>query len=365
MSRPVKFPPAIHSHKSSGQDRVRWQGRDYYLGRTGSAESRAAYARLVAQLADGLAPKPKATASAITVNQVVAAWETEERPRYDQAGREPDAFRRSLLPLRIMFGPTPAADFDADALETLRAAMCDGSWNPDVNTVGWSRVTVNRRIVRVRTVWRWAERKKLVPAGAWGNLLSLRGLAPNDRRVRQSPKRKAYSWEDVRAVVRELPPTPRLMLLLQWWTGMRSGEVRILRPCDVDRTDADWVYRPSQHKNLWRGQSRIVLLGPKCRALLRRLIDAVPPDEYLFGTGPGRCYKDYTYAQVVSRAADRAGVVGFHPYCCRHAAKDRIKRAMGLDAARAVLGQKSISVTDGYGEQLDLRQATEAARKLS
>jgi hypothetical protein len=55
---------------------------------------------------------------------------------------------------------------------------------------------------------------------------------------------------------------------------------------------------------------------------------------------------------------------GVCTYRARHAAKDRVTRELGLDAARSFLGQKSIATTDGYGEAIDLKTAVEAAKRL-
>jgi integrase len=47
----------------------------------------------------------------------------------------------------------------------------------------------------------------------------------------------------------------------------------------------------------------------------------------------------------------------------RHTAATVIRREMGLDAARAHLGHRSLGITDTYAE-LDQALAVEAARKL-
>jgi len=36
------------------------------------------------------------------------------------------------------------------------------------------------------------------------------------------------------------------MIALQWWTGMRPGEVVLMRTCDIDRSDDVWVYTPER-----------------------------------------------------------------------------------------------------------------------
>jgi hypothetical protein len=53
----------------------------------------------------------------------------------------------------------------------------------------------------------------------------------------------------------------------------------------------------------------------------------------------------------------------WHPHQLRHTAAKLMKRAMGLDAARAALGQRVVNVTEHYAG-LDLAKAEEVALKL-
>ena len=69
------------------------------------------------------------------------------------------------------------------------------------------------------------------------------------------------------------------------------------------------------------------------------------------------------YDNVIWRACRKAGV-RLQPYGGRHATKDRVTRAAGLDAARAVLGQSSLGTTNDYGSQLDLETAARVAARL-
>lgn len=370
MPRKAQWPPAIHHHRASGQDRIRVKGEDIYLGPHDSAEARQKYAEIVARLSAGQEPlpPPPAPAESVTVQTIVVRWMEERAPRYSDRGREVAQFKRSVVPLLAMHEKTPAASFDADALEGVQLAMATGSWKKGAR--GWCRNVVNRRIVRIRTIWRWAERKKLVPPGAWANLRTVASLAPNDPRVRHTPRRKPCTYADLVMVALAAPRPVSAMLALVWWSGMRPGEVRRLRPCEIDRSGDVWLCRPGQHKNDWRGQGRVVLLGRRAQELLAPYLARCPGEEsYLFPPSRKRkgargCYSAETYSRAVARAANRVGVPGLHAYLARHAAKQRVTRAMGLDAARAFLGQKSIQSTDGYGEAIDLEQAREAARRL-
>jgi integrase len=313
-------------------------------------------------------------APARTVQSAIVEWLAGPGADYSERGREKKQFTATFKPLLRLFGPTPAAEFGCDQLEELQRAMASGSWMTEPEkekarkrkvAIGWCRTVVNRRVVRVRTVWRWLERKKIVPAGAWASLRAVPGLTAQNPRVRHKKKEKPPTRGDFLRVARKATRLVRIMLLLQWYSGMRPGEIRILRRCDLDTSDPlCWVYRPAEHKQDWRGQERAVPLGKRCIRWLSRQLARVgsEPEAAVFAHRRRAPYKDTSYAQAVRRAAERAGLKGFHSYLCRHSMKQRITSEQGLDIARAVLGQKSIESTNGYGDATDLDLAKRGAR---
>ena len=76
-------------------------------------------------------------------------------------------------------------------------------------------------------------------------------------------------------------------------------------------------------------------------------------------------YDKDTYCHAVKyaiTAARKAGieVIDFHPHQLRHNAATRIRKELGLDAARAVLGQSTLQMAKEYAE-IDQAKAVEAA----
>jgi integrase len=55
---------------------------------------------------------------------------------------------------------------------------------------------------------------------------------------------------------------------LQRLTGMRAGEVVIMRGCDLDTTGSLWLYTPSTHKTEHHGHSRAIELGPRAQEVI-------------------------------------------------------------------------------------------------
>ena len=394
MSRKPSFPVYPKKKHRSGQCRISLQGKDYYLGPFGSPESHQKYDQLRAEWYTRQAAGLTATASpaapatpSLTVAQVVARWETYAEQVYSARGGELEQFGMVLKPLIRLYGPLPAAAFDAKCLETLQLAMATGSWMTEEEKesrrkyrrpVGVCRNVVNRRTVRVKTLWKWIEKEGLVPRGSHHHLLTVGAIPAYLPGVRKTQKRPPATWEKVQAVLVYLQPkrTRRplaAMLELQWWTGCRTGEVRIFRTVDIDMAGPVvdgcpiWLYRPATHKNDWRegaeDSPRVVPLGLECQRILRDWLLPDEPEAYLFRPrGKQTCYTEAGYAAAVDRAAAKAGV-DLEPLDNRHAARMRISKVLGMEAARAVLGQKSVDITALYGS-LDIQHAAEAARKL-
>lgn len=348
----AEFPPRIVLHKASGLARCRIHGKDHYLGKYGSPEAAAAYARLLSSLADGSVPGAYREIQSLTVAQVVADWQARVLPTYHPKGGEDYAFPRAVKPLLELFASLPARDLDAPRLDRVRQQMI---------ALGWCASHINRQILRIKGVWRWAELQGHVPHGSWAHLRTLPSLGRNNHAVRHTSAVKPCDWETVRAVLPFCPPMPKRMLLLQWWSGMRSGEVCGMRVAEIDQAGLMWLYKPEKHKNAWRGQPRVVVLGKKCRALLYKLLPLA--EEWVFLSRLRRPYSTVSYARAILVASRQAGV-SLHPYQCRHAYKQRVTRLLGLDAARAALGQSSLNTTNGYAAQQDLDLARRVAERL-
>jgi integrase len=350
MPRKKEWPPRPHAHKASGQERVRISGRDYYLGPVGSAEARRRYAELVAGLKEPQAAPPALLGP--TVAEAVAAWRRWAVTRYDPAGREVVQYDATVRPWLDLFAATPASRFGVAELERVRDEMVRR---------GWCRGVINRRVVRVRTVWRWCEQRGLAPAGSWAHLRAMSPLKAQDRHVRATEAARPAEWRDLAKVCRMVPTTVRDMLLVMWYSGGRSGEIRQLKVGDIDH-DAKTATL-SRHKNAWRGQVRVIAFGPRAWRVIAPYLEGKGPKAYVFSSGGGRCYQDDSFARAVARGCARAGV-SITPYACRHAFKQRVTRELGLDAARAAMGQKSIQSTDRYASGGDLSLALDAARRV-
>ena len=120
-----KTPPKYRLHKSSGQAIVTLNGRDHYLGKHGSEDSRRQYDTLVAKwLANGRRsiessePEPE-----ITVVEICAAYWRHCKSYYVKDGRPTDeqaGIKAAIKRLREEFGNLPVSELGPLKIQALQ-----------------------------------------------------------------------------------------------------------------------------------------------------------------------------------------------------------------------------------------------------
>lgn len=275
MARSNSSVPKLTHNKTTGRGVVRLNGRDHYCGPwpagcdQAPAETRAKYDTLIAEwLSNNRQPlRPAATPNQsplpLTVSELILRfWRYAEFHYRDADGcptTEQNEIRRSLRPLRALYGGSPAAEFGPLKYQAVRDEMI---------RAGWCRTLINRRTERVKRLFRWGASQELVPVAVYQGLRTVPGLRAGRTAAPESRKIVPVPLDHYTATLPRLPRIPRTMAELQRWTGMRPGEVCRLRLCEIDRTGPVWVYRPSRHKTQHRGKVRVVPIGPKGQAAL-------------------------------------------------------------------------------------------------
>lgn len=363
--------------------------REHRLGAYGSPESREKYARLIVawQAAAHRLPPRLDQGAGYTLTVAQLAWSFLQHMEDRYSPRELDSYRQTIRVLRQLYGETPAADFGPMALRTVREAMIRGDDKADPPRPAWSRQTVNRRIHRVRAIFRWAASYELLPVSVYQALLTVEGLRRGQSEARETEPVGCAPDAAVEAVRRIVSRQVAAMIDLQLLTGMRPGEVVIMRPCDLDMSGKVWLYRPARHKTEHHGKTRTIYLGPRAQDIIRPYLAGRSVAAPLFspaeaeterrarlhearktpagqgnerGTNrvecprvrPADCYTVGSYRRAISRACDLAVVPAWHPHQLRHNYATAIRRTHGLEAAQILLGHSSAMVTDAvYAER--------------
>ena len=143
--------------------------------------------------------------------------------------------------------------------------------------VGNCRGYINKTTNRIRRIFKWGVSKELVPVHVHQALVTLPGLKKGKTKAREADPVLPVDEAIVEATLEHAPEIIKAMVRFQQLTGCRPGEVRTIRPCEVDRTTDDktdsgrpvvWRYRPESHKMEHKGRERVILIGPKAQAIL-------------------------------------------------------------------------------------------------
>jgi integrase len=395
MPRLTNKLPSYRLHKPSGRAVVTLNGTDYYLGGWNTPESRAEYDRRIGEwLAAGCGQSKKQDEirpSDPTVGEVILAFCKHAATHYRGADGAPtqelENVKEALKPLKRLYVRTPSRSFGPLALRAVRDEMVKG---------GLARSTTNARINRIRRMFRWAASVELIPAQVVQALETVPGLQKGRTEAREPDPVKPVPIEHVEAVVSHLPRPVAAMVRLQLLTGCRAGEVRAMRGGDLVPGEPTWEYRPGAHKNAWRGQDRVIPLGPKAVAIVREFLkpdlaahlfnprEAVEthhaertksrktkptPSELAKRVKPKpgskhACHYDRrSYRQAIVRACGKAGVPTGSPLQLRHTAATLIRARYGLEAAQNVLGHAKPDTTLIYAER-DLVKVREIAAEI-
>jgi integrase len=266
MPRLVHTNPKYRKHRASGQAVVTIDGKDRYLGPHGSKASRDEYDRLIGQWLAGGRMLPKESTDCF-VAEVLNAFRKHAADYYrtpdGRRSSEYDNFCDALAPLLRLYGRTQAVDFGPLALKALRHEMIK---------LGWCRTNINRQVIRIRHVFKWAAENELIAASVYQNLQAVAGLKTGRSDARESDPVEPVAEAHVEVTLRNVNRIVRGMAELQLLTGMRPGEVCAMREIDVDTSGDLWLYRPTTHKTAYRGHARIIYLGPKAQEKVKEFL---------------------------------------------------------------------------------------------
>ena len=134
-----------------------------------------------------------------------------------------------MRPLRMLYGETVASAFGPRKLKVVREEMLRS---------GLSRKEINRRIGLIKRLFRWGVAEELVAADVRHRLDAVENLQRGQSSAREPEPVRPVEWGDVDAVLPHLSRQVCAMVLLQWWSGMRPGEV-----CSLQTGDSRSAYR--------------------------------------------------------------------------------------------------------------------------
>ena len=297
---------------------------------------------------------------------IEGAWklfESAHRDHYTRADGTPTGELRNIQDatarLRANHGDLPASALTAGLIKALQQEM---------KAAGQCANHINSQIRRIRRVWKWLAQEEIVSPDVTYKLTLVKPVRATTRR-----KVEPVPPEHIDAILEHLTPTVRAMVLVQLWTGMRPGEVCVMRAQDIDATGDVWFYRPAHHKTAHHGVRREVAIGPHAQVELAGRMDDAGDDGYIFKPKQSRReamnwktekpnsrytpktdrrirphFDTATYGRAIRRACEAAGIPPWSPNRLRHNCGQEAREKFGLDGAQVIMGHTKADTSEIY-----------------
>jgi integrase len=235
--------PSYRRHKPSGQAVVTIEGRDFYLGRYGTKQSRREYDRLIGEWFANGRRVARTAGSDLTISELLVDY-LRFAARYYREGNELANIKCSVRQLKRLYGDTRANDFGPLALKAVREAMI---------TDDLCRNEINKRVRHIHRAFKWGVENERISPVVFQALKAVGGLRRGRSAARESAPVKPVPEAYVDAVKPHVSRQVWAMIELQRLTGMRPGEVVIIRGCDLTTSDKVWTYTPEKHMTMIGG----------------------------------------------------------------------------------------------------------------
>jgi integrase len=220
---------------SSGQARVTFNGKVFYLGPFGSPESHERYATLLRKMMGGekVAERPPSAPQAtLKLGQLLDKWLAylDSTGRYRKGGVRTSSRMQAghvVESLRAVAGSTPVAKCRKGTLVAWR--------NELERNVKLTRGGINRKVAVVLQAFDWGSDNDLVSEDTLASVTAIKSLKlgqVGDRPEHGRPRRDV-TREEVELVAACASPQVAAMLRIQSLTGMRPGEALKLRWCNI------------------------------------------------------------------------------------------------------------------------------------
>lgn len=279
--------------------------------------------------------------------------------------REPKNIKYSLRPLLDLFANLSIEEFGPLRLKEVRQRMIE---------LNWSRKFINRRVCIIKRMFKWGVSDQIVSAMVLHALQSVVGLRLRRSKAKESKRILPVDEKNVYMVLPYTTKVVAAMIQLQLLTGMRPGEIVILRPCDLDRSCAIWHYYPYKYKTQHLDDPtmrRIISIGSKGQEKLRPFL-LRQDDAYCVYSGrieqfklrktplscgnkpgsnikealrkkPGQAYDTTSYGKAIRyaiKAAKKAGVQvsNWTAYQLRHAQLPKLGKSPAMSLLRRLWG---------------------------
>lgn len=371
MSEPTLPKPQPHhgyrSWTSSWRD-AKGRPHSRRFGRVGEVSKREAHAKYRAFIVNEFPKLVAADEIKYSVQNLCDDWIDTLDTRYIVEGKRTASANKVKVALEsfaALYG-----DQEADSIDAGKVAAWLESYIGERRAKGGkgkrggkTKETVNTALTYIKRMFKWGHTYRGLSATATGSVVLVENIRSDHPALTIPEPIPAVPFATVEATLKRCPQVIRDMVMLQWWSGMRPGEVLMVRGCDLKHEEGGLMtYRPRRHKNTWRGKIRIVALGPKAVAILEKHITK-NLDARLFLRPDGRSWDTQAYRREIRKAAALAEVKAWKPNQLRHSAATRVAESFGAEDVQHMLGHANLRQQEVYVER-SVKKALRLAKEV-
>lgn len=254
----------------------------------------------------------------------------------------PDRIETALKHLRRQYGDLAAEKFGPLLLQEFQQSCV---------AANLARSTINAYCWEVKAFFRWYVYKEKINIAVYQALATVPSLQRGRSQARETMPISPVPLSSIWRLREYLPKHWYTLCWLHIYTAARPGELIGRKLKEIEMGKHVWTVHLDKHKNKWRGQERVIVMGPASQALLKPLIEGIDPEDYIFSiNGRNRPYTIDAWRKAIHRACDGAGISRWQPNQLRHTAATMIRERFGVEAAQVFLGHSSITTTQIYAE---------------
>ena len=390
-----------------GRAYSRHKGNRYYFGKWGTAEAHKKYKRFCAKLILGepIATPEKAghnvgndganvkKTGGMLVVELTVEFLKHHTPRLHKTHIM--HFKSAVGYLVELYGSMPVNDFSPKKLRAVRDLM--------VRRGRLCRKMVNSFTTRLVRIFTWGCEEEWVNPSVAGALKMVRHLPENEPGTFDHDEREPVPLDIIRRTLPFLIPTVATMVMLQYLTGMRPGEVCRMTVGSINRSRGNglWYYDLEHHKTKKHMGKKVIPLGKVAQELLEPFLAGKKASDAVFSpkmamqekrdrqraerktplspsqkardkksadnpaSRVGNFYDRNSYRKAIEYAITKGNkslpdgqkIPKWFPYLLRNATATDLEEEHGLDAAQAQLGHKKADMTRRYSKaQLRIRE---------
>lgn len=352
MGRPLNTVPA-YCYKDKDRGRIYWRGQTRDLpGKYKSAESWAAYHELCSIVeATGELPKkksdPKSESECRTMAHLGRLYLEAMREKFGEGSGEPVCRGYAIRACNKLYGSLPIEQFLPPQLKAVRDSLIKE---------GCVRRTVNKRARQLVKLIQWSVEEGYSHPDQWSRLKAVDPIGAGQFGAIDRPKIGPVPDSQFERTLKLVKPKAAAALQVLAITGMRTGELLKMRPCEVDKSGRHWLYLIEEHKTSKKtGAGIIVIPEPAVEILC-----AWMPRDYTQRWFP---HGASWLRLAVARACDNAGIPRWHPHQLRHRFATNAAKVLDKQERQALLRHHDPRMTDLYTAEI-AEELTGIADKL-